>query len=497
MDPSDLIDPKRRALLWQAAALGTAPWVAACGGGAAGASSGPTKSSLPVTAPLPAPLPQPLPTPIPAPAPAPAPVPVPSRPVVIAGTIRSISLNTRADIDPSKDPLANPNFPDKAPWEDNRGGFLGWSHVTDFCGSLFVPTLGAAGTLLQYGGAGHSAVGAAFWFGFDVAERVWKRIGRRPLPSNMLVNFVLGSFPDPASFDHTWGDWNGAWSGWPAGFAQPGWNPPEGSHTRNSFVYRPPDAAGNVGGQVITCWEPTGVQGGTGIKGSHVWDVDTGLFVRTANLRPGSGNAVAGVQYSRAHDVVIGNNNVFSATTGVIDVLDCQTMTWMRRTATNDFVMKTDSTSFIFGDLFVNVDHSVTPAVPSFTLRAVAISDVVAGSPFTWATLSLNATSFPNNEAGITRTTQFEFCPVDGSFYAVNRIAGSNKIWKLTPPAPSEQTGNLLAGTWTLAEQTLVGGLLGTDFDYSRLRWCPAITAFLWTNSSISSDVQAIRPFNQ
>lgn len=418
--------------------------------------------------------------------------------MVIAGTIRNISLNTRADINPRNDPLANPNFPGAAPWEIHGDFRSQWLHVTDFCGSVFAPSLGSMGTLLQYGAAGHSAVNAPFWFGYDVAERVWKRIGHRTLPTDQLSQLFSagGLIPDPAAFDRIWGDWNGSWAGWPAGFEQPGWNPPEGSHTRNSFVYRPPDAAGNRAGQIITCWEPTGIQGGTGIRGSHVWDADTGLFTRTANLRPGSGNAATGMQYSRAHDVVIGNNLVFSSVTGQIDFLDCRTMTWVRREATNTRNVRIESTSFLAGDLFVRVDHEFTVSATPFTLEAVVVSDVVAGRPFTWTTLKLDATSYPTNQAGLTITTQFEFCPVDGAYYAVNRVAGSNRIWKLTPPAAASQTGSLLTGTWTLREQALDGALAGASVDYARLRWCPALTAFLWTGESVAEDVQAIRPFD-
>jgi len=98
--------------------------------------------------------------------------------------------------------------------------------------------------------------------------------------------------------------------------------------------------------------------------------------------------------------------------------------------------------------------------------------------------------------ANTTLTVSFALCPVDGAYYGVNQVAGSNKVWKLTPPADSAQTGALLSGTWTLNEQTLDGALEGASFDYSRLRWCPALTAFLWTGESVTGNVQAIRPFN-
>ncbi|MBX3601552.1 MAG: hypothetical protein KF863_13085 [Rubrivivax sp.] len=348
---------------------------------------------------------------------------------------------------------------------------------------------------MTYGAPGHSTnLEACCWVGFDVAERVWKLI-TKPLPTP-VVNASLwqpGVYPPARQFDATWGDWTGDSSDWPEAFRQPGYNPPMGSHTRNSFVYIPPADAGNARGKIVVAWQPTGNCSGTGLRGSWVWDADTGLFSRTANLRPSHGSDVTGIGYSAAHRVVIGHNFVSTSTSGALDYLDLSNMTWVRRNASTAVVVRIDSTNFIIGDLFVMVRHEPSGPVP-MTFWAAPISAVKAGAAWNWTQLTVDATSWPTKN-GSSWTVSWSRCPVNGAFYAVNRVAGSNLLWKLSPPAADDQTGALLAGRWQVTAEALGGNsLIGADFDYSRLRWSTALGAFLWFGESVTSAVQAIRP---
>lgn len=423
-----------------------------------------------------------------------------------AGTIANVSLNTRDDIDPTDDAAANPDHPSAGPWED--GGFA-WHTVTSYCGALIADAIGAHGTYLQYGGAGHSCCNPCFMFGFDLDDRLWKRIQQRPLPTDSLGlaagdEFNLGTYYSASDIDATWGNWKGDSASWGA-LAQAGYNPPFGGHTRNSFVYRPPSAAGNTDGQVLIAWQLQGRLAGTGITGSHVWNADTGLWSHTANARPGSASDCGGIRYFPALDAVIGFNQQSDAVGyTALDVLDCSTMTWARRTMSNSIDITIDSTCFACDDLFVWVKNTTNATRMEF--YATEASKVKAGTAVGWTPLTVSAASWPDSgntgAAGYTRTVQWEQCPLDGNFYAVNRMHGSNKLWKLAPPAGD--TAAKLAGTWTITEQTLAGVTLdgrlsggettGPSFDYSRLRWSSWANAFIWTPDYVLGNVQAIRP---
>lgn len=404
--------------------------------------------------------------------------------------IETISRNTRADINPRNDPSLNPNFPNSAPWETSVG--WGANALSAFSGAVFADGIGAAGTLMTYCATGHSTnLEATCWAGFDVARREWRLIGR-PLPCSP-ISASPSNLPLASQFDPLWGDWIGGSEDWPAAYRQPGYNPPMGSHTRNSFVYIPPTAAGNSRGKIVVAWQPTSNGSGTNIQGSWVWDADTELFSRTANLRPSAGGAVTGVAFSEHANVVIGHNFSSTTTARSLDCLDLSTLVWTRRNGTTPIVVQIDSTNFVIGDLFVMVRHEPSASVP-MTFWAAPVSAVKAGATWGWTQLTVDASSWPTKNDR-SWTVSWSRCPVNGAFYAVNRVAGSNLLWKLTPPAADDQTGALLAGRWQVTAETLGGaGLIGADFDYSRLRWSGALGAFLWFGESVTSGVQAIRP---
>ena len=423
-----------------------------------------------------------------------------------AGTIANISTNTRDDIDPRYDPSANPNYPAAPPWESGPSYWLGRAA---YCGAVLADELGDCGTYMQYGGAGHATVNACFWVGFDLSDRTWKRIGNRPLPSDGLFGLIgtdTTTLHPATQIDPTWGDWQGNSTAWGA-FAQGGWNPPEGGHTRNSFFVRPAAKAGNAHGQVVTCWQPTGANSGTNIKGSFVWDADTKLFSRTANLRPDWGSACGGVGYFESLDIAVACNYQSNADATSIDWLDCSTMTWGTRTTTaNGARIGVDSTNIVHeqgsAKLWIVCRHFTSaPVTPPFDLYAIDAQKIKDGTAQSWTTLTVSAASWPIADDGFSGTVQWSRCPIDGCYYAVNRQHGSNKLWKLTPPAGTTAASQL-SGTWTITEQTLTGTLDGRNslgagaavHDYSRLRWSRWANAFLWTPNYTAGSVQAIRP---
>lgn len=432
--------------------------------------------------------------------------PMATLPTISAGSTQTISGNTRQSLDPEGNATQNCNFgganlmpasvTGRAPWIFPVNA-TGWANSTAYCGSLFCKDFGPYGSLMQYGGAGHSVGGPLIWMRYDIASATWSLVGKA-LPTDSLQNYVAGSNPPATRFDHTWGDWIGSSSDWPAGWAQPGFNPPEGCHSRASYVYRPANKAGNTSGQIITTWCPSGAQTGANIRGSHVYDIDTGLWTRTTNLRPGSSPNES--KYYEPADLVISAVTEASHFATFVDVLDCATMTWTRKTVAGPGqpYLQYDSTQFICGGLFVvAITSHTTGATEPIELWSMPISSIVSGAGMAWTKLTLTASSWPVAAvpgAGVTTAQMVGWEQYsDGNFYATNRGASPNTLWKLTPPAGDDAAK--VSGTWAITTQTLTGeAIASAGSDYSRLRYVPALNAFAWTGESMSGPVQAIRP---
>jgi|GEM_PF-6692468 hypothetical protein len=416
------------------------------------------------------------------------PTPIPTASIV------NISQNHRDSVNPRSNAALNPSAPSAAPWEASVG--WGSEAISAYAGALYASGMGDSGIYLMYAAPGHSTnLEYCGHVGFNIATRLWEIVDNAP-PTPVMSSYSAGVTPAPSRFNHDYGDWIGDSADWALAFRRPGYNPPAGAHTRNSWVYIPGAQAGNSRGKVVTAWHPTGNNTGTGLRGSWVYDCDTRTWSRTANLRPGDGSSVGGVAYHAAQNVVVGYNRESSAVVAELDVLDMATLTWTRRNATGAVALAIDSTCFIVGDLYVYVGNGAA----SSTMRAAPVSTVKAGGSWTWQNLTLSASSWPIKVGGVapgTFTCQWSRCPVNGAWYAVNRNAGSQTLWRLDKPAgvADSDTSGLLSGTWTVASETLTGaGLEPAQFDYGRLQWCSAITAFLWVGDAHTSNVQAIRP---
>jgi len=413
--------------------------------------------------------------------------------VVPSGTVVTLAQsNSRSDMDPKLDPLANPSYPGTGPWAVGVGYV--WSTVTDYSGAVFVPTLGAAGAYLQYGAAGHAAYSAPFWFGYYVAEQEWRRVGARPLPSSGLsASGVLGYPPDPACWDATWGDYNGGWAGWPAGFSQPGIIVPEGSHTRNRMLFRPPAAAGNTKGQIIVTWRPSGAADAGSAAGSWVYDLDTLTFARTANLRPSGFFAHAGgAVYHAGLDVVTAPNQSPGAAS-TLDWLNCATMTWTARNLTGGtHSYGQGPQAFGWIDSAGKHWHVCYDSIAGTHWGIRAEDVMVAGANIPWVDMTVSA---PDGMPPIGPSSQFyptwSRCAADGCYYIADGVTGGTVLYKLTPPV-----SGVFTDTWVISKQTLAGDAIAiNDNHYGKLQWCPSLTAFLWTGrQQYFAGVQGIRP---
>jgi hypothetical protein len=74
------------------------------------------------------------------------------------------------DVDPARDPQANPNYPSAPPWKDRQSAVLGaWN------GGAFAAGYGTSGALIIAGG-GHTDYYGNEVYAFDLASRRWQRL---------------------------------------------------------------------------------------------------------------------------------------------------------------------------------------------------------------------------------------------------------------------------------------------------------------------------------
>lgn len=405
-----------------------------------------------------------------------------------AGEIKSISLNTLADIDPKNDPLANPNYPAAAPWEASAA----WIHCLDYGSAVMADDIGPLGTLMFYAGAGHSACNPTMWCGFDLSDRTWKRVGKRSLPNDAMASGLSGY---PGVLDSTWGDYDGSASAWGA-FAQPGYNPPAGSHAYAGYAYRPAVKAGNAGGEVLWPMNPTGANSGTTARGAWVWDADTGLFTRSANLRSAAGGStVGGSQYFDAQDAAFALNVVGSLYLDHLDWFDWPTKTWTRRSSQNA-TLYANLTGVALAHQVANLYIVCVDDAGTLKFYAAPIDKVIAGTPWSWTQLTVSV------DAGITNpTTSWCWHPLHGCWYAVDAEPNSHYLYKLT--APSNVQAAALAGTWTISREVLAGeglycknanGANASIEDFRFLNYSIKTHCLLWISPYVAGVVQAIRP---
>jgi hypothetical protein len=116
------------------------------------------------------------------------------------GEWSSISLNKMADVDPEKDPDANPNYPGGAPWHANSGQKC---VLNCWNGGAFATRFGTHGALLAFGG-GHSGYNGSEVYAFDMASRMWTRV-TDPYAGPFNFPYASGTFPDGSAIPmHTY-----------------------------------------------------------------------------------------------------------------------------------------------------------------------------------------------------------------------------------------------------------------------------------------------------
>lgn len=401
------------------------------------------------------------------------------------------------------------------PWGGAAPAILyNFYQITDYCGMTFSPSLRK---YIGFG-AGHASICVTAPYAFDLATRSWEWMSV-PIPSDGFTKLngqpatasTVATYYPPAQFDTTWGDWNGSYSGWPEGFAQPGKIFPETGHSYTSLLTIPGPKYGNENGALLVVSSPTGATTGTDMIGSHLYDFDSRSFLRTTNRPISTGNTAGGLSYDPTTNKVYMCTWTSSAPRNTMDVLDVATKTWSTRTSTNYVELMQDSGGMVtYPDAnIVMLFTQATPAgVPSFSgtthlIRAASIS-AINNNNFTWSTIAVSGSSWPLRGDGTLSSIAWAYCPLDKCLYAVNGRNNSTSIWKISPPPSAMSTSDYLTGTWTISQVTMTSGALYcynrigsptvSSYVYNRLQWDNESSSFLWSSDYYGGPVQAFRP---
>lgn len=114
------------------------------------------------------------------------------------GTWQSISQNRLADLDPAKDPSANPNYPNDPPWAGKSGQR---SVTATWNGGAFASGFGSKGSLIAWGG-GHQDYYGNELYAFDMSTQRWSRLTKPFTQISFPVNNGIWGDGSP-SVTHT------------------------------------------------------------------------------------------------------------------------------------------------------------------------------------------------------------------------------------------------------------------------------------------------------
>jgi len=384
-----------------------------------------------------------------------------------------------------------------------------WDSALSYAGSVFNS---ATRQIVTYQ-AGHSAMNACAPFGFDLNDLKYKWFDV-PVPFDGYAAVYYGDGKiDSASMaakygdqlDYDWGEVNGGSSAFGA-YARPGVIQPIPGHSRAGLVYIPPSVAGNAKGKMYTGVQATGVLSGVLSKQSHIFDFDSAMWARTTALFP----LESGMQHTRcgcldpeSSKIVI--NGTCSPSTPMY-VLDIATGLYALRYPTNYVYSSLDVGGSVYHaasglNIFAPARTASDTAANGldgvkFQFYACPMEDVVGTGAFSFSTLTIDVEStWPLNSAGYNLAIGWVYCPVDHCLYAISGSGGSNKYWRLSPPANATTTGDYITGTWTLSELTFTTGQNNIPSSisnmYQKLSWDRNSRSFVFMASAL---VQAFRP---
>lgn len=429
------------------------------------------------------------------------------------------------DLDPLGDSW-NPTPSNSGPWNAGVSYAYPFHSVNSYSGGAWSVTQRKFLML----GAGHSAYSIPVPYSYSVANMGWKWEAV-PVPSDGLAkcnkaqltrSLVEAQYPT-TQFNYTWGEWQGDYSGWPAGFSRAGEIFPEVAHSYGSLVWIPGSAIGNTNGAMLITSQATGISTGSDmIGGGHHFNLDTGKWVRNANQRTGTvsqSNAAAGgaCWFGGSVNKAFALGYVSSATATYIDVFDPATKTWVQRTSTNSVdlpLVNGGISAHEAGGLLLLPCPETSGGGASYLgvrhrLYATSAAAAAAGG-HTWTILNVSASSWPLNTVGTGSGTiggvNWCYCPRNGCFYALPMASNGTTLWKLSPPSGASTLTQYLTGTWTVTSETLSSSVRMRNLDdslinagaeayiYNRLVWDELTGCLLYFDSSAYAKAQAIHP---
>lgn len=438
----------------------------------------------------------------------------------VAGEIKQISHAagyfgtnggaTLAEITPANQAW-NPNAPSIALYGD---GAYYWGSITVYGGAAFNTD---TREVVLYG-AGHSAINVCAPFCFSLDELRWRWLDT-PLPFDGFSALLHSGKELPASqadtelyyppeqYNYAWGELQGGWSGWPAGYGRPGKIFPVPGHSFTGLVHLPASVMGNAKGGLLYAMEPSGILTGSNAKSSHVFDYDTATWSRCTNQPAYQIRSSTG----QAYDPVTKKAFAFgsSGPISTVMVFDPLTRTWSTRTSSNSVATSVGAPGNYIHEksrLYLCVGARDSNGNPGNEINGVTFDfygvslDLLAGTDaFSFTKLTVSAvTTWPLNSIGYNSRMGWGYCPVDGCLYCITGQGGADKYWKLAPPVGAVTQADYLAGTWTLTEHTFSSGAVvsssGQSYVYNRLKWDVKSRAFIYFPDSGTDPVQAFRP---
>lgn len=440
-----------------------------------------------------------------------------------AGQIKQISYNAGAhplgagavlsEINPATQPF-NPYAPDGSIFFNGYG----WHTWYGYCGAAFNTD---TRQIVHYG-TGHVSCNVTAPLCFDLNDLRWKWLDT-PLPFDCLGKLLgvaayptqaqVEQFYPPEQYNYDWGDVSGDWAGWPSGYGQPGKIQPLPTHSYATQVHIPASAMGNTKGGYLMFGSYEGVINASGnANGCHLFDFDTQSWSRGNNVWPGGSSYGRGAatDYQTGKVIVFGSWSQYE-----FRVFDPATKLWATRTATGTPAYTSS------GDHHGNLIHAAANlyVIPggrtasdapcnwetylqgvTYRFHVAPVNGILGAGSFTLTELTVNVQgTWPLNDQGNNYTIGWTYCPVDRCLYAINGVHGSNKYWKLSPPAGALSQNDYLTGTWTLTDHTFASGTLQSpgftrSQMYNRMKWDALSRSFVfWVNSN-TGPVQAWRP---
>ena len=373
-------------------------------------------------------------------------------PTPSAGTFADISANLASSVDPCPGGGCVYSGTQRQP-----AVFAVWTS------GIFAPECGSLGSVIHWGG-GHKAYSGNEVYRFDLATRLWSRLGNPSLYSDSPGNISsTGAFPD----------------GKPA--------PP---HSYQTLGILPSSAGGGTQGSLIQATLPAVDSNGNGRAGAW-WKFNLATatwsqFIDSSSIPSGTLTSKLMVQEP--------NGNMWWLGGGWVDNI--------RRVTTAGTI-----TSY---GIWSNIDDSagncggVVPSTRTmvtwgssngatrlrvFNLTSIESGQTAEGSAWKHVTPS---------GSGPASGTGMQWCPTLNRF-AAKLSTSSAAIYWLTPSNPSDPWGSTWA--WSTETLTAVGGATpqivhdGSSYNgsYNRFVWCPSVNCFIWAAGN-TKPVQAFRP---